>query len=183
MMRHMSHLPRRLAVAALAAALGGTLLQTPATAAPTGVPAVASTATASTASTATAAAFRYDVYFPKYTYRRGYLTYTVKVRNSKAKGQHYVALVGEFSRHFRKVKVIDRPRSVKCSVKRRTVACLISSLDKGDSTTVRLRGWVGSRRGTAVVRFGAAVTDQPGVSVKRLAKAIRHHTSATSKIR
>ncbi|GAA3069139.1 hypothetical protein [Streptosporangium carneum] len=177
----MSHLPRRLAAAALAAVLGGTLLvQTPATAA---VPTVASAvSTASTASSASAADFRYEVYFPKYTRRGGYLTYTVKVRNKRAKGQHYVALVGEFSRHFRRVKVIDRPRSVRCSVKGRAVACLVSSLDKGDLTSIRIRGWVGSRRGTAVARFGAVVTDNPDISLKRLTKAIRRHINAKSKV-
>lgn len=182
MMRHMRHLPKRLAATALAATLSGTLLvQTPAAAA---VPAaVVSTATAAGTATTTAANFRYDVYFPKYTYRGGYLTYTVKVRNRKAKGQHYVALVGEFSKNFRRIKVVERPRSVKCSVKGRTVVCLISSLDKGDATTVKLRGWVGSRRGTATARFGAVVTDKPGISVKRLTKAIRHHITAKAKIR
>lgn len=164
---------------ALAAVLGGTLLvQTPATAA--ALPAL-STVSAAGAAAATAD-FHYEVYFPKYTRRGGYLTYNVKVRNRKAKGQHYVALVGEFSGHFRRVKVIDKPRSVKCSVKRRTLVCMISSLDKGDSTAIKIRGWVGSRRGTAVARFGAAVTDNPDVSVKRLAKTIRHHINAKSKV-
>lgn len=172
-MRHMSYVAKRLAAAVLAAALGGTLLVQP--------PAAATAMTTAAVDTA-AADFHYDVYFPKYTRRGGYLTYTVKVRNRKARGQHYVALVGEFSRHFRRLKVIDRPRSVRCSVKRRTLACLISSLDRGDSTTVKLRGWVGSRRGTAVARFGAVVTDEPGVSVGRLAKRIRHHVRATSKV-
>ncbi|MEU1882528.1 hypothetical protein ABZ470_34920 [Streptosporangium sp. NPDC020072] len=164
-------LPRRLAAAALAAALGGALLVQPSTA-----------AAAEARPTAASAPFRYEVSFPKYTYRGGNLTYTVKVRNKRVKGQHYVALVGDFSTHFRTVRVISKPRSVKCSVKRRSVLCLVSSLDKGDATTIKLRGWVGSRRGTAVARFGAAVTDNPNVSAKRLAKEIRSHLSAKSKV-
>lgn len=157
---------------ALAAALGGTLLVQPATA----------VAAPAAATTATVAPFRYEVYFPKYAYRGGNLTYTVKVRNNKVKGQHYVALVGEFSSNFRAVRVVSKPRSVKCSVKGRTVLCLISSLDKGDVTSFKLRGWVGSRRGTATARFGAAVTDNPHVSAKRLAKGIRSHLNARSRI-
>ncbi|MFD0886176.1 hypothetical protein ACFQ08_16650 [Streptosporangium algeriense] len=164
--------PRRLAAVALATALGGTLLVQP--------PAAAAVAEARP--TTASAPFRYEVYFPKYTYRGGNLTYTVKVRNKRVRGQHYVALVGDFSTHFRTVRVISKPRSVKCSVKRRSVLCLISSLDKGDATTIKLRGWVGPRRGTAVARFGAAVTDDPDVSAKRLAKAIRSRLSAKSKV-
>ncbi|MEV7006948.1 hypothetical protein [Streptosporangium sp. NPDC051022] len=184
----MSDLARRLAAAALAATLGGALLVQPPAAAATAsatASAAVSTSVSTSASGATTAAadFRYDVYFPKYTYRGGYLTYTIKVRNNKVKGQHYVAIVGEFSRHFRKIKAIEKPRSVKCSVKGRTVACLVSSLDKGDTTAFRLRGWVGSRRGVATARFGAVVTDEPGVPMKKLVKAIRHHLSAKSRIR
>ncbi|MFF4412071.1 hypothetical protein ACFYY8_06030 [Streptosporangium sp. NPDC001559] len=164
-------LPRRLAAAALAAALGGALLVQPSTA-----------AAAEARPAAASAPFRYEVSFPKYAYRGGNLTYTVKVRNKRVRGQHYVALVGDFSTHFRTVRVISKPRSVKCSVKRRSVLCLISSLDKGDATTIKLRGWVGSRRGTAVARFGAAVTDNPNVSAKRLAKEIRSHLNAKSKV-
>ncbi|MBB4915579.1 hypothetical protein ACFY19_06865 [Streptosporangium saharense] len=166
--------PRRFAAVALAAALGGTLLVQPATAV------AAPAAAASTATTV--APFRYEVYFPKYTYRGGNLTYTVKVRNNKVRGQHYVALVGEFSSNFRAVRVVSKPRSVRCSVKGRTVLCLISSLDKGDVTSFKLRGWVGPRRGTATVRFGAAVTSNPHVSAKRLAKEIRSRLSARSRI-
>lgn len=166
----MSYLSTRFAAAVLTFALGGALLlQPPATA-------------AAVTTTAAAADFHYEIFFPKYTYRGGYLTYTVKVRNRKARGQHYVALVGTFSGHFRGVKVIAKPRSVRCSAKRRSVACMISSLDRGDSTTVKLRGWVGPRRGVAVARFGAVVTDVPGVSVGRLAKKIRRHVTARSKI-
>ncbi|GHH69465.1 hypothetical protein GCM10017673_19960 [Streptosporangium violaceochromogenes] len=165
----MSYLSTRFAAAVITVALGGALLIQP-------------PATAAAVTTTAAADFHYEIFFPKYTSRGGYLTYTVKVRNRKARGQHYVALVGAFSRHFRGVKVIAKPRSVRCSVKRRSVACMISSLDRGDSTTVKLRGWVGPRRGVAVARFGAVVTDEPGVSVGRLAKKIRRHVTARSKI-
>ncbi|GGQ09974.1 hypothetical protein [Streptosporangium pseudovulgare] len=182
----MSYLPKRLAAAALAAAAGGTLLvpASPAAAA-AAPPAAARAATAAAARTAAAPPrnFRYDVYFPKYTHRGGYLTYTVKVRNKSAKGQHYLALTGDFSRAFRAVKVIAKPRSVKCSTKGRTVRCLVTSLDKGDSTTVKIRGWVVRRRGTAVARFGAAVTSDRHVSLGALAKTIRSRVTAKSKVR
>ncbi|WP_433256248.1 hypothetical protein ACQPYK_16870 [Streptosporangium sp. CA-135522] len=195
----MSHLAMRLTAAALAAALGGALLvQSPATAAsftaaptltPALTPALAPTAAltvvpaaAAAPATTSAAAFRYEVYFPKYVHRGGYLTYTVKVRNRKARGQHYVALVGKFSSHFRKIKVIGKPRSVKCSVDRPAVACRISSLDKGDSTTVKIRAWVGSRRGTATVTFGAVVTDDPRARLGEMKKHIRGGIKARSRV-
>ncbi|MDP9862156.1 MULTISPECIES: hypothetical protein [Streptosporangium] len=176
----MSHLPTRLTAAALAAALGGTLLlQSPATAAaPAAVPTVAPAAAPATAT----AAFRYEVYFPKYVRRGGYLTYTVKVHNRKTRGQHYVALVGTFSSHFRTIKVVRKPRSVKCSVDRPAVACRIASLDKGDSTTVTIRAWVGPRRGTATAKFGAVVTDDPDARLSELRKRIRGGIKARSRV-
>ncbi|MEU6741053.1 hypothetical protein [Streptosporangium sandarakinum] len=181
----MSYLPKRLAAAALAAAAGGALLvpASPATAA--APPAAARAATAAAARTAAAPPknFRYDVYFPKYTHRGGHLTYTVKVRNKSAKGQHYMALTGDFSRAFRAVKVIAKPRSVKCSTKGRSVRCLVTSLDKGDSTTVKIRGWVVRRRGTAVAKFGAAVTSDRHVSLGALAKTVRGRVTAKSRVR
>ncbi|MFF0309482.1 hypothetical protein ACFYSC_18820 [Streptosporangium sp. NPDC004379] len=182
----MSYLSTRLAAAALAAATGGTLLipASPAAAvAPPAAAARAATAAAAQAAAAPPKKFRYDVYFPKYTHRGGYLTYTIKVRNKSAKGQHYMALTGDFSRAFRKVKVIAKPRSVKCSAKGRSVRCLVTSLDKGDSTTVKIRGWVVRRRGTAVAKFGAAVTSDRHTSLGALAKTIRSHVTAKSKVR
>lgn len=181
MMRHMSHLAQRLSAATLVAALGGTLLvQSPAqaTALAAAAPATAST----TAAAAAAAPFRYEVYFPKYVRRGGYLTYTVKVRNTKVSGQHYVALVGSFSSHFRRIKVIRKPRSVKCSVDRPAVTCRIASLDKGDTTTVTIRGWVGSHRGTATAKFGAVVTDNPDARLSELKKHIRGSVKARSRV-
>ncbi|MFF5205963.1 hypothetical protein [Streptosporangium sp. NPDC000396] len=175
----MSHPAKRLTAAALAAALGGTLLfQSPATSAAT----VAASSTTASASGAAASSFRYEVYFQKYVRRGGYLTYTVKVHNKNVRGQHYVALVGDFSRHFRKIKVIDKPRSVTCSIHRPALACWISSLDKGDATTVKIRAWVGSRRGTATAKFGAVVTDNPDADLDELADEIDGHITAKSKV-
>jgi hypothetical protein len=209
MMRHMSHLPTRLTAAALAVALGAPLLvQSPAMAAgaaiPTGTagPAAAVTIpTAALSSAATAAVspssassgavsptaaavadFGYEISFPKHVRRGGSLVFTVKIRNRKAGGQHYVALIGDFPSGFRKIKVIAKPRSVKCSVKRRDLSCWITSLDKGDSTTVGIRAWAGSRRGTATVRFGVLATKDPGASLGELAKKVRLNIKATTRI-
>ena len=110
---------------------------------------------------------------PKHVRRGGSLVFTVKIRNRKAGGQHYVALLGDFPSGFRKIQVISKPRSVKCSVKRRDLSCWITSLDKGDSTTVRIRAWAGSRRGTATVKFGVLATKDPSASLSKLAKKVR----------
>ncbi|GAA4228761.1 hypothetical protein FHR32_008082 [Streptosporangium album] len=169
----MSHLAQRLSAAALVAALGGTLLvQSPAQAA----------APASVTSAASAAAFRFEVYFPKYVRRGGYLTYTVKVRNRTVRGQHYVALFGRFSSHFRAIKVIRKPRSVKCSVKRPAVTCWIASLDKGDSTTVVIRAWVGSHRGTTTARFGGVATQDRDARLSELKKDLRGSITARARV-
>ncbi|MFI6458050.1 hypothetical protein ACIBF6_41680 [Streptosporangium amethystogenes] len=172
----MSPLTTRLSAAALAVALCGTLLvQSPASAAGSALPAVASAAAPND--------FRYLISFPKHVRRGGSLVYTVKVRNVKAKGQHYVALVGDFSTRFRKIKVISKPRSVKCSVKRRDLSCWITSLDRGDSTTVRVRAWAGSRRGIATVKFGAIVTTDGKADVRKLRKEIRRTIDTRTRIR
>ncbi|MFD8558481.1 hypothetical protein ACWDOR_25385 [Streptosporangium canum] len=181
----MSHLAKRLTAAALAAALGGPLLvQSPATAAGPAVPAATASPAAATASPAgtAAAKFGYEISFPKHVRRGGSLVFTVKVRNRKARGQHYVALVGDFPSGFRKIRVVAKPRSVKCSVKRRDLACWITSLDKGDSTTVKIRAWAGSRRGTATVRFGVLATKTPGASLGKIAKKVRLTIKAKTRI-
>ncbi|WP_030908809.1 hypothetical protein [Streptosporangium amethystogenes] len=172
----MSPLTTRLSAAALAVALCGTfLVQSPASAAGSALPAVAPAAAPND--------FRYLISFPKHVRRGGSLIYTVKVRNVKAKDQHYVALVGDFPTRFRKIKVISKPRSVKCSVKRRDLSCWITSLDKGDSTTVRVRAWAGSRRGIATVKFGAIVTTDGKADVRKLRKEIRRTIKARTRIR
>jgi hypothetical protein len=202
MMRHMSRLPTRLTAAALAVALGSSLLvQSPAMAAgaaiptgtagstatvtvPTAAAASLSPASSGTVSSAAAAAanFGYEISFPKHVRRGASLVFTVKIRNRKASGQHYVALIGDFPSGFRKIQVISKPRSVKCSVKRRDLSCWITSLDKGDSTTVRIRAWAGSRRSTATVRFGVLATKDPGASLGKLSKKVRLNIKATTRI-
>lgn len=185
----------RLTAVALAAAVSGTLLvQSPATAAGPAVPngtAGPATATSVTTATsvaavsptvATAADFGYEISFPRHVRRGGSIVFTVKVRNRKARGQHYVALVGDFPSRFRKIKVIAKPRSVKCSIKKRDLACLITSLDKGDSTTVKIRAWVGSRRGAATVRFGVLATKDTDASIGKLAKKVRLGIKARTRI-
>jgi hypothetical protein len=194
----MSHLATRLSAAALAATLGGPLLvQSPAlaagptiltgTAGPAAVvtaPAAVAVSSAATSSgTAAAVAnFSYEISFPKHVRRGGSLVFTVKIRNRKAGGQHYVALIGDFPSSFRKIKVVAKPRSVKCSVKRRDLSCWITSLDKGDSTTVSVRAWAGSRRGTATARFGVLATKDPDASIGKLAKKVRLSIKATTRI-
>ncbi|MFJ2032039.1 hypothetical protein [Streptosporangium sp. NPDC087985] len=169
----MSHLAQRLSAAALVAALGGTLLvQSPAQAA----------TQVAARSAAGAAAFRFEVLFPKYVRRGGYLTYTVKVRNRTAQGQYYVALFGKFSGHFRAVKVVRKPRSVKCSVDRPALTCWIASLDKGDSTTIVIRAWVGPRRGTATASFGGVATKDSGARLSDLKKDLRGSITARAKV-
>jgi hypothetical protein len=153
---------------------------------PTGTAGPAATVTISTAAAVSAAAavanFGYEISFPKHVRRGGSLVFTVKIRNRKASGQHYVALIGDVPSGFRKIKVISKPRSVKCSVKRRDLSCWITSLDKGDSTTVRIRAWAGSRRSTATVRFGVLATKDPGASLGKLAKKVRLNIKATTRI-
>ncbi|WP_162641869.1 hypothetical protein [Streptosporangium sp. 'caverna'] len=196
----MSRLPTRLTAAALAVALGSPLLvQSPAMAAgaaiPTGTAGSAATVTVPTAavslssassgtvsSAAAVANFGYEISFPKHVRRGGSIVFTVKIRNRKASGQHYVALLGDFPSGFRTIKVISKPRSVKCSVKQRDLSCWITSLDKGDSTTVRIRAWAGSRRSTATVRFGVLATKDPGASLGKLAKKVRLNIKATTRI-
>lgn len=196
MMRHMSRLPTRLTAAALAVALGSPLLVqsqamaagpaatvTTPTAASVSVAAEAASASSGTVSSAAAVAdFGYEISFPKHVRRGGSLVFTVKIRNRKAGGQHYVALLGDFPSGFRKIQVISKPRSVKCSVKQRDLSCWITSLDKGDSTTVRIRAWAGSRRSTATVRFGVLATKDPGASLGKLAKKVRLNIKATTRI-
>ncbi|WP_440102792.1 hypothetical protein [Streptosporangium sp. H16] len=181
----MSPLATRLTAAALAAALGGTLLSpTPATAA--GSALSASSALSAAPAVAPAAApsdFGYVITFPKHVHRGGSLVYSVKVRNRKARGQHYVALVGDFSKRFRKIRVISKPRSVKCSVKGRSLSCWITSLDKGDSTTVRIRAWAGSRRGTATATFGVIATSDADADIRKLRKEIGRKIKASTRIR
>ncbi|MDP9841848.1 hypothetical protein J2853_001059 [Streptosporangium lutulentum] len=206
----MSHPPTRLTAAALAAALGGPLLvQSPALAAGPAIPTatvrsaatvtapstavavspaartVSSTATAGGAAApaaATAANFGYEISFPKHVRRGGSLVFTVKIRNRKAAGQHYVALLGDFPGGFRKIKVVAKPRSVKCSVKQRDLACWITSLDKGDSTSVGIRAWAGSRRGTATVGFGVLATKDPDATLGALKKKVRLSIKARTRI-
>lgn len=177
----MSPLTARLGAVALAMTLGGTLLvQSPASAAGSAAPALLPTLSPAAAAPSD---FRYTISFPKHVRRGGSIVYTVKVRNRKTKGQHYVALVGEFSTRFRKIKVISKPRSVKCSVKRRDLSCWITSLDKGDSTTLRIRAWAGSRRGTATTRFGAIVTTDAKADIGKLRKEIRRTVKTRTSIR
>ncbi|WP_143653152.1 hypothetical protein [Streptosporangium subroseum] len=192
----MSRLPARLTAAALAVALGSPLLiqsqamaagpaaaVTIPTAASASVAAEAVSASGGTVSSAAAVAnFGYEISFPKHVRRGGSIVFTVKIRNRKAGGQHYVALLGDFPSGFRKIKVISKPRSVKCSVKRRDLSCWITSLDKGDSTTVRVRAWAGSRRSTATVKFGVLATKDPGASLGKLAKKVRLNIKATTRI-
>ncbi|MEV6867601.1 hypothetical protein AB0M44_42260 [Streptosporangium subroseum] len=192
----MSRLPTRLTAAALAVALGSPLLVqsqamaagpaatvTTPTAASVSVAAEAASASSGTVSSAAAVAdFGYEISFPKHVRRGGSLVFTVKIRNRKAGGQHYVALLGDFPSGFRKIQVISKPRSVKCSVKQRDLSCWITSLDKGDSTTVRIRAWAGSRRSTATVRFGVLATKDPGASLGKLAKKVRLNIKATTRI-
>ncbi|GAA3041747.1 hypothetical protein [Streptosporangium longisporum] len=182
----------RLGAAILTAALGGTLLaHTPAATAATAgsafpqsaSPASASPASASPASGRAAADFGYTISFPRHVRRGGSLVYTVKIKNRKAKGQHYVLLAGTFSTRFRRIKVISKPRSVSCSVKRRSLSCWITSLDRGDATAVRIRAWAGSRRGTAAVRFGAITTSDAKADRGRLVKKVRRTIKADTRIR
>ncbi|MEU4537908.1 hypothetical protein AB0G15_23940 [Streptosporangium sp. NPDC023825] len=176
----MSPLATRLTAAALAAALGGTLLSpTPATAAGSASSAAPAVAPAAAASSD----FGYVITFPKHVHRGGSLVYSVKVRNRKARGQHYVALVGDFSKRFRKIRVISKPRSVKCSVKGRSLSCWITSLDRGDSTTVRIRAWAGSRRGTATATFGVIATSDADADIRKLRKEIKRKIKASTRIR
>ncbi|WP_440067104.1 hypothetical protein [Streptosporangium sp. OZ121] len=182
----MSPLATRLTAAALAAALGGTLLSpTPATAAGSALPASPASSAAPAVAPAAAASsdFGYVITFPKHVHRGGSLVYSVKVRNRKARGQHYVALVGDFSKRFRKIRVISKPRSVKCSVKGRSLSCWITSLDKGDSTTVRIRAWAGSRRGTATATFGVIATSDADADIRKLRKEIGRKIKASTRIR
>ncbi|MEU4405989.1 hypothetical protein AB0F88_15800 [Streptosporangium sp. NPDC023963] len=179
----MSPLATRLTAAALAAALGGTLLSpTPATAAGSALSA-SSAAPAVAPAAAASSDFGYVITFPKHVHRGGSLVYSVKVRNRKARGQHYVALVGDFSKRFRKIRVISKPRSVKCSVKGRSLSCWITSLDRGDSTTVRIRAWAGSRRGTATATFGVIVTSDADADIRKLRKEIGRKIKASTRIR
>ncbi|MFF5111174.1 hypothetical protein [Streptosporangium sp. NPDC000509] len=128
-------------------------------------------------------AFGYVITFPKHVKRGGSLVYSVKVRNRKAKGQHYVALTGDFSKRFRKIRVVSKPRSVKCSVKGRSLSCWITSLDKGDSTTVRIRAWAGSRRGVATAAFGVIATSNADADIRKLRKEIGRKIKASTRIR
>ncbi|MFB9676371.1 hypothetical protein [Streptosporangium vulgare] len=179
----MSPLATRLTAAALAAALGGTLLSpTPANAAGAALPAL-SAAPAVAPAAAVSSDFGYVITFPKHVQRGGSLVYSVKVRNRKARGQHYVALIGDFSKRFRKIRVVSKPRSVKCSVKGRGLSCWITSLDKGDSTTVRIRAWAGSRRGTATAAFGVIVTSDADADIRKLRKEIKRKIKASTRIR
>ncbi|MGS2645648.1 hypothetical protein [Streptosporangium sp. LJ11] len=179
----MSPLATRLTAAALAAALGGTLLSpTPATAAGSALSA-SSAAPAVAPAAAASSDFGYVITFPKHVHRGGSLVYSVKVRNRKARGQHYVALVGDFSKRFRKIRVISKPRSVKCSVKGRSLSCWITSLDRGDSTTVRIRAWAGSRRGTATATFGVIATSDADADIRKLRKEIGRKIKASTRIR
>ncbi|GAA4191951.1 hypothetical protein GCM10022252_32560 [Streptosporangium oxazolinicum] len=174
----MSPLTTRLTAAALAAALGGTLLApTPATAAGSALPAL------SAAPAVAPSAIGYTVTFPAHVRRGQSLVYSVKVSNRKANGQRYVALIGDFSNRFRKIKVVSKPRSVKCSVKGRDLSCWITSLDKGDSTTVRIRAWAGSRRGTATAAFGVIATSDGNADLRKLKKEISRKIKATTRIR
>ncbi|MGC5010620.1 hypothetical protein ACLQ2R_07640 [Streptosporangium sp. DT93] len=183
----------RLGAAVLAAALSGTLLvHVPAATAGTAAltaPSLAHPGSSFTAaplsvtSPSGAADFGYVILYPRHVRRGGSLVYTVKIKNRKAKGQHYVMLTGAFSTRFRKVKVVSKPRSVSCSVKRRTVACWITSLDRGDSTAVRIRAWAGPRRGKAAVRFGAIATSDAKADRGKLAKQARRTIKADTRIR
>ncbi|MBB2915097.1 hypothetical protein FHS43_006417 [Streptosporangium becharense] len=204
----MRSIATRLTAAAVAAALGGSLLvQNPAAAVTVSaaaspadvassaeaVPSVAAVSSAEAVLSAeavspaaagpAAADFRYEISFPKHVRRGQSLVFTVKVRNRKARGQHYVALVGDFPGRFRRIKVISKPRSVKCGVKRLDLSCWITSLDRGDSTTVRIRAWAGTRRGTATVRFGALVTEDAKADLRKLTKKIRRTIKAGIRIR
>ncbi|MEU8037096.1 hypothetical protein [Streptosporangium sp. NPDC049078] len=181
----MSPLTTRLTAAALAAAVGGALLSpTPATAssALSALPALPA-APAVAPAAAAPSAFGYVITFPKHVKRGGSLVYSVKVRNRKAKGQHYVALTGDFSKRFRKIRVASKPRSVKCSVKGRSLSCWITSLDKGDSTTVRIRAWAGSRRGVATAAFGVIATSNADADIRKLRKEIGRKIKASTRIR
>jgi hypothetical protein len=170
-------------MAAGAAIPTGTAGSAAAVTVPTAAAVSLSSASSGTVSSAAAVAnFGYEISFPKHVRRGGSLVFTVKIRNRKAGGQHYVALLGDFPSGFRKIQVISKPRSVKCSVKRRDLSCWITSLDKGDSTTVRIRAWAGSRRSTATVKFGVLATKDPGASLGKLAKKVRLNIKATTRI-
>ncbi|MFD1494847.1 hypothetical protein [Streptosporangium lutulentum] len=93
-----------------------------------------------------------------------------------------MALLGDFPGGFRKIKVVAKPRSVKCSVKQRDLACWITSLDKGDSTSVGIRAWAGSRRGTATVGFGVLATKDPDATLGALKKKVRLSIKARTRI-
>jgi hypothetical protein len=187
----------RLGAAVLTAALGGTLLaHTPAATAATAGSAFPQSASPASdfpvsgfpasgfpASGRAAADFGYTISFPRHVRRGGSLVYTVKIKNRKAKGQHYVMLAGAFSTRFRTIKVISKPRSVSCSVKRRSLSCWITSLERGDATAVRIRAWAGSRRGTAAVRFGAITTPDAKADRGRLVKKVRRTIKADTRIR
>lgn len=181
----MSPLTTRLTAAALAAAVGGALLSPSSAAAAGSASSALSALPALPAASAAAApsAFGYVITFPKHVKRGGSLVYSVKVRNRKAKGQHYVALVGDFSKRFRKIRVASKPRSVKCSVKGRSLSCWITSLDKGDSTTVRIRAWAGSRRGVATATFGVIATSNADADIRKLRKEIGRKIKASTRIR
>ena len=188
----MSPLTTRLTAAALAAAVGGALLSpAPATAAAPASSALPSlsalpalpAASAVAPAAAAPSTFGYVITFPKHVKRGGSLVYSVKVRNRKAKGQHYMALTGDFSKRFRKIRVASKPRSVKCSVKGRSLSCWITSLDKGDSTTVRIRAWAGLRRGVATATFGMIATSNGKADIRKLRKEIKRKVKASTRIR
>ncbi|GGL25276.1 hypothetical protein [Planomonospora parontospora] len=180
----MSHPVTRFTAAALAAALGGTLLQTPAAAAGPAAPSASVTAVApvltaaagtSGASAAAKPRFTASVRYDKYVRRGGYVTYRVKVTNKGGyRGQAYALLGGSFPSGTRRIKVVAKPRSISCKTRGRTLNCWITSLDDGDTTSVTVRAWLRpAKRGRYVPKFGVAYTADHDADRNRLFRAIR----------
>ncbi|GGK88031.1 hypothetical protein Ppa06_53100 [Planomonospora parontospora subsp. parontospora] len=183
-MGYMSHPVTRLTAAALAAALGGALLQTPAAAAvpaartgpaTAAVPALTVAAGISGVSSAAKPRFTASVRYDKYVRRGGYVTYRVKVTNKGGyRGQAYALLGGSFPSGTRRIKVVAKPRSISCKTRGRTLNCWMTSLDNGDTTSVTVRAWLRpAKRGKYVPRFGVAYTADRDADRSRLFRTIR----------
>ncbi|MBG0817616.1 hypothetical protein [Planomonospora sp. ID82291] len=183
----MSHSLTRLTAAALAAALGGTLLQTPAGAAvpavPTapppaavaGLPWLSGLSGSSGASAAAKPRFTAYARYDKYVRRGGYVTYRIKVTNRGGyKGQAYALLGGVFPSGTRRIKVVAKPRSIGCTTRGRNLRCWITSLDDGDTTAVTVRAWLRpATRGRYVPKLGVAYTADRDADRSRLFRTIR----------
>ncbi|GAA3446074.1 hypothetical protein [Planomonospora venezuelensis] len=159
----MSSFVRRVAVAALAAALGGGLLSGSPSAADSAAVVTSADSAAVVTSGSYGSGVSASVTFDEYVRRGGHVTYKVRVANRNYGGVAAALVAGDFPAGTRRVRVIGKPRGVSCEVRARKLDCEIDSLGEGDRVSLTVRAWLSpARRGKYVAKFGLNYAEGPG---------------------